>query len=193
MLVLKTFWGADFVFFRHAFHECWFVLKLCKHTKHLSKLTKTKFQNFLNLFTKYFYFYCSRGSIWAREQKRTFAPDTPYSLTIGIFFLPQEFVPTFTLHQLVFHMLLTISKSYMIHVQSSTTINKMDLCKVVPNLPATHEWLVTNINRELWCSTSLHLFINRELYFDVREEVTSEELLVWQWYRVQYQDVLEGS
>ena len=55
LLVLKTFWSAIFVllFFCHDFHECHFVLKFSKHTKHLSKFTAETIQNIL-IFFNYF-------------------------------------------------------------------------------------------------------------------------------------------
>ncbi|XBI56764.1 hypothetical protein VPH35_038295 [Triticum aestivum] len=48
LLFLKLFWSIDF--FCHDFHECHFVMKICKHRNILSKVTR-KIQHFKKSFS----------------------------------------------------------------------------------------------------------------------------------------------
>ena len=65
-LLLEAFWSIDF--FSH-FHQCHFIIIFCMQWKLSMFITKKKFRFF------FFLYYCSWWSIWARDQKNTFAKD----------------------------------------------------------------------------------------------------------------------
>ena len=58
--------------FWHDFHECYFMMKLCKNSKHLSMFTEKIIQNFFEFFWIFWDFPIHAKIIWARIEMGNF-------------------------------------------------------------------------------------------------------------------------